>query len=1052
MRNFIVMALAFTLVFTAAVPLKAQLAGGGISGIVTDPSGARITGAEISIENMGTREVRRIATSSSGLYTVANLPPATYQITATAPGFAHLVRANLVVSVASEMVVNLKLQIGNATEMVEVVAESPLVDQANSYDGAVADGRTVRELPLNGRDWTSLASLQPGVAVVRTQGAPALSIVRANRGLGTDITVGGNRPQQNNYRLDGVSVNDYAGGGPASVLGVSLGVDAVQEFSVVTGNASADYGKSSGGVINAVTRAGTNGLHGSAFEFIRNSALDARNFFDTTSSPPPFKRNQFGGSVGGPVRHDKTFFFFSYEGLRQSLGVTNVDTVPSAAARAGQLQAGNVNIDSKVAPYLKLFPLPNGIVKGDIGQYIVATQLVTPENFYTARVDHHFSDRDSIHGTFVFDNGQTTGPDAFNDTLLGTTSGRRTATVEESHVFSPSVINFARIGFNRAIAEQVKTFSAINPAVADPTLGFLPGRPVGQINIAGVTLFQGGLGAIGEYHFHYNSYQAYDDLAWTKGSHSLKFGAGVEAIQSNALAGGSPNGQATFGSIAGFLQNQPTAFAANLPGTDVPLGMRQSVFGAYVQDDWRIRQNLTLNLGLRYEMATVPTEQFGRLATLPSLTAPQLKFGSPYFQNPTLRDFSPRVGLAWDPFGNGKTAVRAGFGIYDALPLTYEFNLVSILGQPYLEQGSSATLAKGSFPDQLYNTISASPTSLRTAYIEQNPKRNYVLQWNLSVQRQLASNLVGEIGYAGSHGIHSPFVSTDINIVQPNATSQGYVWPVGGARLNPNVGAITPVIWQISSVYDALRARLLKRLSHGLQVQASYTWSKSLDTGSNSFQTAFTNSVASLPLFDPHIRRSLSDFDIRHVFVLNGIWEVPGAHTNFKPASWLTHGWQLGGIWQVASGLPFTPVIAGDPLGTKSSNPFDFPDRLNTAGCSHPVNPGNPSSYLKLSCFAAPIPGNRLGNAGRNVAIGPGLFDLDTSLFKNNLIKSISETFNVQFRAEIFNILNRSNFNPPVATSLQVFSQALTPIAAAGSLTTTSTTSRQIQFAIKIIW
>jgi hypothetical protein len=1030
----------------------AQVSGGAISGTVTDPSGAVIAGADIAIESVNTGEIRRIATTTTGLYSAPNLAPGLYRVTVTAPGFSALVRSNLQVQVASELVVNLQMQLGAATQKVEVVEESPAVDAATSSIGAVNNGQTVRELPLNGRDWTSLASLQPGVAVVRTQQAPALSVVRANRGLGTFMTVSGNRPQQNNYRLDGISVNDYSGSGPASVLGVSLGVDAIQEFSVVTGNASADYGKSSGGVINAVTRAGTNSFHGSAYEFLRNSALDARNFFDRATLPQ-FKRNQFGGSVGGPVRHDKTFFFVDYEGLRQGLGVTDVDTVPTALARAGHLTSGTVAVDPKVAPYLNLYPLPNGVIKGDIGTYTFATQNTTNEDFFTTRVDHHFSDSDTVHGTFLFDNGDTQGPDAFNDVLLGTLSRRKTANLEESHIFSPAVINFARIGFNRMIAEQVKTLSALNPEAGDTTLGFVPGQPIGQINVASLTNFQGGLGATGEYRFHYNSYQVYDDLAVTRGGHSLKTGISFERVQSNGVGGGSPNGMVVFGSLSGFLTNQPTTFTANLPGSGNPIGLRQSVFGAYVQDDWRIRPNLTLNLGFRYEMATVPSEQYGRIGTLTALDSPQLKIGSPLFQNPTLRDFSPRVGFSWDPFRNGKTAVRGGFGVYDSLPLTYQFSLLSVLSAPSAAQGTTASLPHGAFPDGLYNAIS--PTALRTAYIEQDPKRNYVIQWNLNVQREVAPNLVAELGYAGSHGAHSPFVSSDVNTVQPVAALEGYLWPTprgSGIRINPTTGAITCLVWQVSSTYDALRARILKRLSHGLQVQGSYTWSKSLDTGSNSFQTAFSNSVSSLPLFDSHIRKSLSDFDVRQNFVLNGIWEIPGRKATSPAMAWLANGWQFGTILSASSGLPFTPVIAGDPLGLNSGTPYAFPDRLNLPGCGNPINADNPNAYIKTECFAAPNPGTRLGNAGRNVAIGPGLLSLDTSLFKNNPIRRISENFNLQFRAELFNVINHANFSPPTSTSLQVFAQTLAPLTSAGILTATSTTSRQIQFALKMIW
>ncbi len=1030
----------------------AQVSGGAISGTVSDPGGAAVAGADITIENVDTGETRRVASSTTGLFNSPNLPPGKYKVTATAAGFTAYVRSNLQVQVGAELVVNVPLEIGGAYEKVEVTETAPPLDVASSSTGSVTVGQTVRELPLNGRDWTTLAALEPGVAVVRTQAAVGLGNTRGNRGLGTAMAVGGSRPQQNNYLLDGISVNDYSGGGPASVLGASLGVDAIQEFSVVTGNAPANYGRTSGGVINAVTRAGTNQYHGSAYEFLRNSALDARNPFDP-SSPPAFKRNQFGGSLGGPVRKNRTFFFVDYEGLRQGLGVTTLDTVPSANAHEGRLTTGTVNIDPKIAPYLTFYPLPNGPVKGDAGAYIFSAQNVTVENFVSTRMDERLSDSDQLHGTYLVDRAQTSGPDAFQQVLLGTLTNRQTATMEESHVFGPSVVNFARVGVNRVVAEAVKSLSPINPAAGDLALGFVPGRTVGQINIAGLTIFPGGMGSAGEYHWHYTSYQAYDDLSITKAAHSLKVGGGMEYIQSNQLGAGAANGTAVFGSLSSFLTNKATSFTANVPGTGNPLGLRQSIAAGYVQDAWRIRQNLTLNLGLRYEMASVPTEQFGRLATLTSMSSPVIHLGSPYFQNPTKRDFSPRLGVAWDPFGRGTTVVRGGFGVYDSLPLTYQFGLLSVLSAPFLEQGSSTSVAPGAFPSGLYDSIQAG--ALRTAFVEQDPKRNYVMQWNVDVQQQLWHSLVIDTAYAGAHGVHSPFLSSDINTVAPTATSSGYVWPSprgSGHKPLPGIGNATAIFYQVSSTYDALRARVTRQFGHGMQVQGAYTWSKSLDTGSNSFQTAFTNSVSTLPLFDSHIRKAPSDFDVRHILSVNGTWAIPGVRGNHGPLGWITQGWQLGGILQAASGLPFTATIAGDPLGLNSSIPYDFPDRLALPGCGNPVNPGNRNDYIKLSCFAAPVPGVRLGDAGRNVATGPGLVDLDTSLFKNGHLALFSESVAIQFRAEIFNLINHPNYSPPTAAATQLFTQALAPISSAGTLTSTSTTSRQIQFAVKLTW
>ena len=392
------------------------------------------------------------------------------------------------------------------------------------------------------------------------------------------------------------------------------------------------------------------------------------------------------------------------------------------------------------------------------------------------------------------------------------------------------MVNVARVGFNRNIAKQVQSLSAINPLVNDPSYGFLPGRNVGEISIAGITTFPGGPGAEGDYAFHYTSYQIYDDVAITRRSHSLRTGLAVERIRSNAPAGIN-NGVVSFGSLPAFLTDQPSSFQATIPGTSVPEGLRQTVVGAYLQDDWRALRNLTLNLGVRYEMATVPTEEHDRLGTL-VLGSQQLKLGSPYYHNPTLRNFSPRVGAAWDPFGNAKTALRAAFGQYDVLPLTSQFSLISVISAPFNEQGSSTSVRAGSFPGALYQSLAAG--GLRADFIEQNPKRSYVLQWNFSIQRQLTPSLLLEIGYEGSHGVHLPLVVGDINTVPPVATTpHGYLWPTpagSGVKPWPAWGNVTAVVWQVSSTYDALAARLQKRLSHGLLVQGSYTLSRSSST------------------------------------------------------------------------------------------------------------------------------------------------------------------------------------------------------------------------------
>jgi len=1076
------------------LPIRAQEAGGTIVGVVTDPSGAAVGGANVAIKNVDTGVERNISTNTDGLYVAPNLLPGKYEVRVDATGFSSTVVSDVVLTVGERREINVALKIGQASEKVKVTGEQISdVQLASSSLGNVVDSHTVVELPLNGRDWTSLTELEPGVAQVRTQKALGVSNDRPNRGLGVDVTIGGNRPQGNDYRLDGVNINDYSSGAPGSITGAVLGVDAVQEFSVVTSNAPADYGRTSGGAVNAASRSGTNSFHGSAYEFLRNSALDARNFFDGPTIPP-FKRNQFGGSASGPVIKDHTFFFVDYEGLRQNLSSTNSITVPSANARAGQLVSGTVTVDPLVAPFLAcspsscLFPLPNGAVNGDTGIYNFVGKQVTSEDFVTTRIDHRISSSDSLFGTYVFDRGQVANPDAYDIKNVGNQSRRQTLALEESHIFSPAILNSARFGFNRDVVIAFTTLSSINPAASNTSFGFNPGENVGIITVgSGITQFSGGLGAIGEYHFHYNSFQFYDDLYWTKNKHSLKIGFSAERIQSNQFTrGSSPNGFYTFGSLQSFLTNQPTNYVSLLSSALTPRDLRQSLFGGYIQDDYKIRPRLTVNLGVRYEMATVPTETANQLSTLVNFTDTTPKLGSPYFSNPTLRNFSPRVGFAWDPTGKGKTSVHGAFGIYDVLPLPYEFELLTLLSAPYTLGGSYTFPTSGPqacnapgihcFPAGGFPNLTVK--TLRYGYVEQNPHRSYVQQWTLNIQHEVFRNFSVTAAYVGSHGVHLPDHTDDTNDFQPVAhTAEGYLWPVvagSGARLFPNLGGqVSANTWSADSTYHGLQLEAIKRLSHGFQLQGSYTFSKSIDTSSSGIAgDTFGNSVSSLPFFNPRLRRGLSDFDVRHVAVVNAIWSVPSPGSWNGPAKWATSGWQLGEIFTLTSGLPFTPTIAGDPLGLESADNYAFPDRV--ADCN-PVNSSFKSGglhYLNLSCFALPaqtsdlagqcrtfgtIAGtcaNLLGNSGRNSVIGPGLRDFDFSLYKNNRIPRISDTFNVQFRWEIFNIFNHANFNPPPPAARQVFT-------AAGALNTntagvlagpTATSSRQMQFALKFIW
>ncbi len=1078
-------------IFLAPPTTYTQVAGATLIGTVSDPSGAVIPKASIAVKNEATGVVVNVTTNSAGLYSVPNLIPGMYDVTTSVRGFKTQTQTGIRLTVGATQTFPITLAVGQTTQKVTVSAAPPLVQLANSTLSATVNSTTVRELPLNGRDWTSLATLQPGITAIRTQASANSTSSRGNRGFGDQLTDAGHRPSENNYRLDGISINDYSNMSPGSVLGVTLGVDAIQEFSVLTTDYGAEYGRTSGAVINAITKSGTNAFHGDLYEFVRNKSFDARNFFEPNLLP--FARNQFGASGGGPIRKDKTFIFGDYESIRQSRTVPFSNRVLTPAAKAGQLcsQPGTtgctpttVAIDPKVAPFLALWPACNGPTEpgGDFCVESGAGATSLDENFFTVRADQRFSDKDSLAGSYFFDNAPQTQADSYNIALNEIATRRQMASLEETHVFSPTLVNSLRLGWNRTVGLVNLPVSAINPLGDSTALGAAPGRFAPIITFPGIGAgMPGGLGAGSIFLHHGNSAQLYDDAFLTRGTHDVKFGFAYERIELNLSSKIRQNGSFSFPSLAGFLQDQPTLALLLNPAFSKEIAARDSLFGGYIQDDWHARSNLTVNLGLRYEYMTPPTDANNALQVVKNLYGGVPVPVNTLWQSTPSKDFEPRIGFSWDPFKTGKTAIRGGFGIFDAQGLPYTYGLGLSLSWPYAVQtASSLTAYPGSFPTGAYPILLGTLTpgnfkGLVVKYADQNPPRSYTMNWNINIQREIAANTTVMIGYVGSRGVHQSIGADEANVVLPQQTAAGLLWPfpVGsGTLLNPNTGQERPTFWYGNSSYHGLEASIIKRMGHGLQAQGSYTWGHCIDNGSaGAIGDTYLNAGSSMLWFAQAYRHGNCDFDIGQNFVANYVWDIPTPNFSSSAANWLAGGWEVGGVFSASTGSPFDAFVGGDPLGQKG-DPWPFANRPIGCGTSSVANDatGVPSDFPHGDCFAPPVvpasfaalcqpaavstPNtcmNLMGNAGRNQLFGPGLLDFDFSLFKNMPVKRISENFNIQFRAEFFNVLNHTNFQSPLDNNY-FLNQNGTPVSGAGELDATTTDARQIQFGLKVDW
>jgi hypothetical protein len=1048
-----------------------------LSGVIADETGGPVPAAPVSIKNVGTGVVREVTSNAEGFYSAPNLLPGSYEVTVSAAGFQTVEQKEITLTVGAQQVLNFSLKVGGLNQRIVVSAELPAIQASSSTIGATVDSTTVRELPLNGRDWTSLATLEPGVSNIASQAGTGFSANKGNRGFGNQLSDGGHRANENTYRVNGISINDYSNGAPGGASGLNLGVDGIQEFSVLTSDYTAEYGRTSGAVINAITKSGVNEFHGTAFFFDRDKIFDAKNYFDPAGPISPFRRVQFGVAGGRAIVKDKTFVYGTYEGVRQNRPGSQAIHVPTDAVRALAVAA--------VAPYMKLWPeAPTGTPVDSNGvtqTFNVALPSISNENYFTTRIDQKISNKDNLAISYFWDSGPQQQPDPLLNAIHQVFSRRQMASAEETHIFSPAVVNTFRAGLSRVRGDINAPVSG-DSVSKDTALAIAPGA-IGppQIGVPGVLTTAIGLGGLNQFLHRWTSAQAYDDAFITRGTHTIKAGFAFERMLYNITEKLSPNGRMNnYTTLAALLSNAPDRLNALAPGGSSEVGIRQSLVAVYVQDDWRWKSNLTVNLGLRYEFTTLPKDANNRIQEITTLVncatpgvapSPSSPCGPAHVNsfihdNPTTKNFEPRIGFSWDPLKTGKTAVRGSFGIFDVLPLPYEFGLNTAATAPYQIIGFDSA---GHLGGGIDNNISFNPNNIRNRYIDQNPKRADVLNWNLNIQRELFPGWTLLAGYVGSRSVHLSVAADDINLVPPFTTSSGRIlipsntyqldpnWggANGGVRPGPPSGAgIRPVLFDGESAYHGFQSQIKKTMSHGLEGQVSFTLGKCRDTSSAPVTgDTYVNSIAVPLLLSKPYRVGACDFDIRHILVGAFIWDIPGPKSG--TSSYLLGGWELATIVTATSGSPYTVTLGGggDPLNTGFNGDFsmDFAERVPACNATPGVTTNSRGQLLAFNpaCFTAPpavAGGVLVGNSGRNAFYGPGLNTVDFSTFKNF---QFTERFKFQFRAEFFNILNHPNFAAP-----NFLNDGNNSIGSsnAGVIGSTSTISRQIQLGLKLVW
>jgi hypothetical protein len=1016
-----------------ATPAIAQTSA-TISGTVDDPNRSVLPGVTVSVKNVDTSLTRAVTTGAEGRYVIAGLPPGTYELRAALASFKPHVRRNVELTIAQALVVNITLEVGGLSEEVTVTGATPVVNTSSAELSYLVGSEAISQMPLNGRNYTDLALLQPGVlAFPHRDGGSVVA-----HGLG--MSVNGQDPRSNVYLLDGTLQNDFTNGPAGSAAGTALGTETIREFRVESNAYSAEFGRNSGGQINVLTKSGANSVDGSLYEFHRNDAMDARNYFDT-GTKPDFHRNQFGATIGGPIARDRAFFFLGYEALIEGLGKTISTFVPDDNARNGVLPSGPVTISPQVAPYLAEYPRANGPSLGQgIAAYTFPFDQRLDEHFAQGRVDYSLGSGAQLFARYTFDTTDQFLPTDYPQFPRNFISRNQFLTAEYRRILSPNTVSISRGGYSRTrIGQNVQA----NTSAALPV--FVATRDsMGDIDVGGLRRF--GPQSSGNLRLVQNVFSAQSDIVHTRGRHVIKSGVLAEHYQDNMVNPTFSLGIFTFADLSAFLAARAASFVGLTPEAQFDRYWRFTLFGLYLQDDFQISPRLTLNAGLRYEFTTMPREKYDRDSALPDLSASAPVVG-PLYENPTFTNLSPRLGLAWDVFGNGRTAVRGGYGLYFNTN-NHQNLIVTVTNPPFTPR---PVIATPTFPNPPFDRASA--ISMRPVqYDLENPR---VHIYNTSVQQEVWGRTAVTVGYAGSRGMHL-LRSGDVNLAQPTGTlPDGRPFIAAGTpRSNPAFSTIELKSSDGDSWYHALIFEVRRRFSQGISLQSSYTFSKSEDTtqASTFFSDATNGTTSALPEFVPGYNRGPSDFDIRHNWVLSFTAALPGQGMP-GAAGAVFGGWNLSGIWTMRSGNPLTVFVTTNRSRSQwnpSRGPGIGQDRPDYAPGYGPDNAvlGRPEQWFDPAAFVLQ-PAGTFGNTGRGDFTGPNLRTLDMALSKSVPWARLGGR--VELRLEAFNVLNHTNFGVP---ELRAFSgtEGQPVLATFGRITTTVTSSRQIQVGVRAVF